>query len=88
MNPLEKRVQDLERIVNELINVNNVPFIENIRRRSLQEAIKAGTVDNASSADINQSVNGTDPFTSPKAYNKKVRVDVDGTAYYIGLHNI
>lgn len=85
---LEARVAELERIVRAMQEGADVPFTETLKRRTFQDVILSGVRDTASTSNINQSVLGTDPFTSPKAYNHRLRVEVDGNPYYVGLYSV
>lgn len=85
---LEARVAELEKMVRALQEGTDVPFTETLKRRTLQDVILSGVRDTATTSNINQSIAGTDPFTSPRSFNHRLRVEVDGNPYYVGLYNV
>lgn len=83
----EQRIDRLERIIEAMRWGRDIEFQEQLRRRALQEAILAGVIDQATSSNINQTITAV-PAAAPDPFDKRLRVVIDGTPYYIGLYNV
>lgn len=88
MSPQEKqRLVKLEQIVDSLLKVTNVPFIETLNRR-----LSSGIVDEDISVatSISKSVNeaGVTTYSVAKVPDNKLSITLtDGTIKYIGIYN-
>lgn len=84
MNP-EQRIAELERIVEDMRQGRDIVFLEQTKRLALFAAIQAGV--KSDGTDLNQSVGAAQAFTAPLEFDKKVRVEIDGAFYYLGLYD-
>ena len=89
---LEDEVKQLKKEVEELRLANDVIFTESLRRRLLQNTIFAGVI-STSLTDINETTSGSIPagggnysVTHAEAFDKKVRITIDGADYWLGLY--
>lgn len=81
--------KDLEKLVNDIRQGRDVIFTESLRKRLLQNTVFAG-VTSTSLDDINETTavpGGGGNVTHAEAYDKKVKVIIDGTEYWLGLYN-
>jgi hypothetical protein len=90
MTPQERQeFEILKRKVESLERVENIPFIENIKRRVAVTGITSGAITAATS--ITESVRNsadTGSETVAKDYDGKLQVTLsDGTVKYIGIYN-
>lgn len=90
MTPEDK--QKLEQALELLKSIqiaSDVVFSESVRKRVVKDKV-GFTTDNvaATTANINQSVGDIEAFTSPKKFDKRLKIDLDGVKYYIGLYNV
>jgi len=84
---IEERLSKIEKDIENFRLAKDVVQTESFRRRLLQEIISAGTVSTATTSDMNELVSAV-PATVAKDFPKKVRVNIDGTFYYIGLQDV
>lgn len=89
MTPEERnRLDKLEKLVNSLLNVENVPFIGNLERR-----VATGIVDESTTTTVTsilKAVNesGSSTYNVAKVPDRKVGVTfTDGTSGFIGVYN-
>ena len=85
LDDLQKQVNDLQKQIDDIRQAKDVVFTESAKRRVFQNVLSAGVKDTTLTG-INQSVGGTDAFTSARAYTARLRIVVDGNPYYIGLY--
>ena len=87
---LKERIDELERMVESMRHGMDIETIENIRRRTLQDIVSAGVVDNATTNEIDTTSIGAGggSVSHNVQYDKRVRVTIDGTDYYIGLYTV
>lgn len=84
---VRQQLDKLQKQIDELRQATDVINVESLRKRVFQEIISAGVISTATTSDVNESV-PTVPATVAKDYNKKVRVEIDGVPYYLGLYNV
>lgn len=88
MTPQEKqRLETLEKLVNSLLSVTNVPFIESLNRR-----LSTGIIDEDlfAATTISQAVDegGVATYSVAKVPDGKLSITLtDGTVKYIGVYN-
>lgn len=85
----EERLVKLEKQLEDLLLARDVVFTESLRKRLLQNTIFAG-ITSTSLTDINETTNvpgGGGNVTHAEAFDKKVRVTIDGTDYWVGLYS-
>jgi hypothetical protein len=86
---LLKRIEDLERLVDDMRQLRDVVFSQSLRRHALQNQIEAGTVD-STVGDLNDStlipVDSATTVDAPVTYDKRLPVTIDGVKYYIGVY--
>ncbi len=90
MTPQEKQeFESLKKLVESLVRVENIPFIENVRRRVAITGMTSGSISAATT--ITESVrNAADSGseTVAKDYDGKLQIILsDGTTKYIGIYN-
>jgi hypothetical protein len=85
MNPIDKKIKEIERQLQELREMRDLKFSENLGRYKLDGVIDAGVVDSGSS--LNDSTPDGQTVNAPKTYNQRVRVIINNNPYYIGLYN-
>lgn len=87
MNPiLQQKLDELQRQIDSLRRFEGTDFIESAKTR-----IGAGNINGIEDTEpsvINQSIGGDAPFTSPKDYDRKIKIRFKGDTYYIGVYNI
>lgn len=86
---IEERLTKLEKENEDLRLARDVVFTESLRKRLLQNTIFAGII-STSLTDINETTIvpvGGGNVTHAEAFDKKVRVSIDGTEYWFGLYN-
>ena len=91
-----KLEEDLQQVVKDLKTANDlitdiryckdIDFTESIRRRTLNDIIRSGVLDNVLT-DINTTtVVGMSSVSHASIYDRRLKVIVDGAEYYIGLY--
>lgn len=91
MNPeLQRKLDDLQRQIDDIRRGADIEMSEGIRRRTIVDIITGGTVDTASTSNILKSVNeaGASTYSVAKAFNKRMRIEHEGSAYHIGLYDV
>lgn len=86
---LEDEVKQLKKELEDIKLGRDVVFTESLRRRLLQNVVFAG-ITSTSLADINETtvvaaVPGN--VIHAEAFDKKVKVNIDGSDYWLGLYN-
>ena len=84
---VDERLSKLEKQIEDLRLERDVVHSESLKKRVLQGVINAGIKSAATDTDVNESVVAV-PAIVARAFDAKVRVEIDGTAYYIGLQNV
>lgn len=93
---LEKLQKDIKQVSDDLVSQKNlltdiryckdIDFTESIRRRTLDDIIRSGVLDNVLT-DINTtSTVGLSTVSHASVYDRRLKVLVDGAEYYIGLY--
>jgi hypothetical protein len=90
MNNQDQQLKVLERMIKDIREAKDIPFAESFKRQYLEDIISAGLVDNATSNENTSTTVSAIPTTvnHPAQYDKRVKVEIDGTEYYIGLYNL
>jgi hypothetical protein len=96
MSPEQARIQELENKVKKLIEVLDVPFIENVKRRcvtptitdlGLGDAVSKTGAGNTSGVLKSVSEAGSGSYSVADAYDGTITVrDTDGTSYKLGYY--
>lgn len=84
----KERIEKLEKQVEDLKLARDTVFTESLKKRVLQNIIFAGII-STSLTDINETTvipAGGGSVTHAEAFDKKVRVEIDGVPYYLGLY--
>jgi hypothetical protein len=85
MNPLELKIQDLQRQIDEIKRFEGLGMIESAKTRlSIGGGIVAGST--SAPTTINQSVGASQAFTAPFEYDNRLLITVNGVDYYIGIY--
>jgi hypothetical protein len=91
MNPKER--QEFENMKKELANIrqaSDIVFSESLKKRILDDYIESGVTDNATTGENATTVvppTGGNVLHA-KQYDKRVRVQIGASTYYIGLYEI
>lgn len=90
MDEKDRKIAELERKVEAMRTGQDIEFQETLRRRTFQDLISAGTVDTATTGNILQAVNegGSATYNVADEFDFRLRVEVDGTDYYVGLYSV
>lgn len=86
----KKRIDDLEKKVSDIQEARDVSFSESIRKRVLEDIISAGVID-TTLTDLNETTSvpsGGGNVSHAEPYDRRLRVTIDGTDYYIGLYQV
>lgn len=84
---LKEQVDELKRQVEAMRRGEDIEMSEGIRRRTLQDIVSAGVIDNPTANEIKTTTAGSNVNHNVQ-YDKRVRVTIDGTDYYIGLYTV
>lgn len=86
---LKKVVADIKKTSELLTDIRyckDIDFTESIRRRTLNDIIRSGVLDNVLT-DINTTTTiGLNSVSHASTYDRRLKVTVDGAEYYIGLY--
>lgn len=86
----QKKIDDAVKLLNDIRLGEDVVFTESLRKRVLENVLLSENVD-STVLDINdtQSVASTPQDVSfAKEYDKRLKLNIDGIDYYIGLYNV
>lgn len=87
----EERLSKLEKEIQDIRLATDVQFTESLRRRVVQDVIFAGISD-TTLLDLNETtaipIGGGGSVLHTEPYDKRLRITVDGTDYFIGLYNV
>lgn len=88
MDDIDRQIEELKRKLEAIRSGQDIENIENMRRRALEGAMIAGVIDNPTANELQSTVIGVGGGTVEhcEPYDKRLRVEIDGTAYYIGLY--
>ena len=86
----QKKIDEALQLLKSIERAESIVFRESINKRIVFDAIRGtrNNISNATVSNINQSIGGTDAFTSPKQFDKMGIITIDGTNYYVGLYNV
>lgn len=87
---LKKAIVDIKKTSELLTDIRysrDIDFTESIRRRTLNDIIRAGVLDNTLT-DINTTTNLglAGSVSHASIYDRRLKVIIDGAEYYIGLY--
>ncbi len=83
-----RQLRSLSKTVDDMRHVRDVVFSESLRRRTLNDVIFAGVIENPGDANESSAIGpGGGTVNHAETYDKKVLVEIDGSSYYIGLYN-
>jgi len=88
MNPLEKKIEELQAQIDLMRRGEDLELIENVRRRSLGDVVLSGTSDAASNITKSVDEGGAATYNVTKEPAAAQRITIDGTEYYIALFNL
>lgn len=86
----QKKIDDAVFLLKRMQLGEDVIFSESLRKRIFEDVILAENID-STLTDINATTNvpvGGGDVTHAKSFDKRLRVNIDGSDYYIGLYNI
>lgn len=89
MEELFEQLDELKRQIEAMRRGEDLELMENLRRRALQDIVSAGTIDDPDTENESTVIGvGGGTVDHAEEYDKRVRVTIDGTDYYIGLYNV
>lgn len=90
MNPLEQKIEQLEKQIADIRLAKDIVYTESVRKQVLDDAVRAGIKDDDTS-DINTTTavaSTPSNVTHATPYDRRLRINIDGADYYIGLYNV
>lgn len=88
MNPIDQKIIELQRQIDEIRQMRNLQLTENIKRYTLDGVLVGGIISAASTADVNETFAPGAGATVARDYDDKILITIGGTDYYLGLYQI